>query len=154
MQLPILNTIAKNRTSLLLTVIFSGIAFGFLIIYFFSQLSLTYATFCLAAIVFPFAVIISGDTKRLLWAVLIICLPITVDITLDYTGHFGGVSGYIISLYDMVLATLYFLWFTELIQRKKMNIKFYPEISLPAILLIGFACLSIIPAKHRNYRST
>jgi len=85
MQFTILRKIAKNKTSWLLFVIFSGIASGLLIIRLFSGLKSTFATFCLAAIISPFAVIIVGNSKRLLWTLLVICLPITVDITPYYT---------------------------------------------------------------------
>jgi len=148
MQIPLLSTIAKNKISWSIFVILTGIACGIIIILFFSRLPATYATFCLVAIITPFIAIMYGDSKRLLLLALMICLPITVDITINHTGHKSGAAGYVISIYDIVLAFLYLLWFTELISKKLKNIKFYPEFSLPAISLIGFACLSMIPAKN------
>ena len=118
MQFPLLSTIAKNKISWLLFVTITGIALGIIIILFFRRLPETYATFSLVAIISPFLAIIVGGSKRLLLVALMICLPITVDITINHTGHIGGAAGYVISASDIVLALLYLLWFTELVSKK------------------------------------
>jgi len=151
MQFIVDSSIVKNRFGPFLLAIFAGLAIGFTILFFFSILGLTLATFCSMGILFPFMVIIIGDSKRLLWAILVVCLPISVDYTIGHTGHLGGAAGYMISLHDIVLAVLYLLWFSESISNKKAKIELYPAITFPAVLLIGFACLSIIPAIYPNY---
>jgi O-antigen ligase len=125
-----------------------GTTTGIVIIGFFSFLPVTYAVLFSAALISPFFALIMRDSKRLLWFVLIICLPITVDFTFNHTGHIGGAGGYVISLFDIVLYILYLIWIQDIIARKHVNIKFFPEISIPAIILIVFSFLSIIPAKY------
>ena len=151
MELQNFSGIAKNKISWFFITIFFGIACGLLIIILFSRLPETYASLILLAIIAPFVVIIVGESKHLLLGILVVCLPITVDVTIGYTGHKGGAAGYIVSFYDIVLALLYLIWFLELISKKKFYIKLYPEISLPAILLISFGCLSMISAEYPEY---
>ena len=151
MQLQNFSLIAKNKASWVFFTIFAGIACGVLIIILFSRLPETYAIIIILAIVSPFIVIIVGESKRLLLGILVVCLPITIDITFGYTGHKGGAAGYIVSFYDIVLALLYLLWFSELIAKKEINIELYPVISLPALFLISFACLSTISAEYPDY---
>ena len=131
MPFPITSAIAKNKLSWFMLVIFSGMALGFLILFFFAKLGLTIATFCSLGIIFPFITIIAGDSKRLLWLLLCVFLPVSVDMTLNHTGHVGGAAGLMISFYDIVLAILYLLWFIEIISKKEVKIDFYPEISIP-----------------------
>ena len=140
--------IAKNKVVYTFLVSLTGISCGFLTLLFFFNLPSTFATFAAVAMISPLVLIVSGDSKRLLWFGLVICLPITVDFTINHTGHKGGAGGYVISVFDIILALLYLLWFTELISKKQKNIKFFPEISIPAVFLIGLACLSIIPAQN------
>lgn len=94
----------------------------------------------------PFVILFVGATKRFLWAILVISLPISVDITLGNTGHISGAAGYVISVYDIVLAFLYLLWMVEMVQKKSIGINFFPGISIPAILLILIAALSMFVA--------
>ena len=84
----------------------------------------------------------------MLLAILIVCLPISVDLTIDHSGHVGGAAGIMISAFDMVLLLLYLLWFAELSSKNKRNVRFFPEISIPTILLILVACLSMLRAEH------
>jgi len=151
MQFKHLNIIAKNKISWLFFTIFTGMTCGFIIIILFSRLPETYATIILLAIISPFFAIIIGDSKRLLLGILVVCLPISIDITFGYTGHVGGAAGYIVSFYDIVLAFSYLLWFSELIFKKKTNIELFPVISIPAIFLISYACLSTISAEYPDY---
>ncbi len=147
MEFPLLSKIVKNKIGLPLFVILSGLTFGFFFKFFFYRLSSTYATFCAAVMVLPFIVAITGNIKYLLWTGLIVCLPITVDFTLNHTGHESGAAGYIISIYDMILLALYVLWIFEMVSKKKIEIKFFSVISIPAFFLIGMACLSMVVAQ-------
>ena len=103
----VFNKIVKNQFTVLFVSVLIGITTGIVIIGFFSFLSLTYAVLFSAALISPFFALIMRDAKRLLWFVLIICLPITVDFTINHTGHIGGAGGYVISLFDIVLFILY-----------------------------------------------
>ncbi len=151
MQFPIVGNIVANRFGLFWFVVLSGSLFGFLILLLFLKLPITYAAFGTFGLLFPFVALIMGDTKRLLWAALAICLPITVDITINHTGHIGGPAGYIISFFDIILIFLYLMWFVESIKNKKNEINLLPRISIPAFLLILCAILSFIPSNYPNY---
>jgi O-antigen ligase len=131
-------------------ILVAGILFGFLMIMFFRFLKSTYATFLTFGMMIPFVIMIVGNAKRFLWAILIMCLPITVDITLgsaEYIEHMSGTSGYLLSLFEIVLAGLYIIWFTEIIRRKDMSIDFFPRMTIPALFLIGIAALSMVFAR-------
>lgn len=148
MPLTITSAIAKNKFSWFMLVIFSGLTLGFLILFFFAKLGLTIATFCSLGIIFPFLTIIAGDSKRLLLLFLCLFLTVSVDMTLNHSGHVGGAAGVMISFYDIILAILYLLWFIEIISKKKAKIDFFPEISIPFIALLGLSSLSAISAKY------
>src|SRR4030042_1531748 len=95
----------------------------------------------------PLAIVIVGDAKRFLLAILMICLPITVTITLNRTSHISGAAGYMISIFDIALAALYLLWMIEIFRKKSIRVNFFPQISIPAFFLILMAALSMAFAR-------
>lgn len=121
-----------------------GVAIALLVLYYFRTFSNTYATFLVVATMGPFLIFVAGNTKLMLWGLLTVCLPITVDVTLGDTGHIGGTAGYVISAFDMVLAILYLLWIVEMVRDKSIQIRFFPQITIPAMLLmvIGTATMA------------
>jgi len=132
-------------------ILIAGILFGLLLILFFRGFKPTYATFLTFGMMIPLVITIVGNAKRFLWAILIICLPITVDISLggaEYIEHTSGASGYLLSLFEMVLAGLYVIWFAEIARGKAMSINFFPQITIPAVFLIGIAALSMVFARY------
>lgn len=133
----------------ILTII-GGISCSLLIILFFRLLSNTYATFLTLVLIGPFVFFIVREAKLVLLAILIVCLPITVDITIGHTGHLSGAAGYVISAYDIVLAALYILWMAEIVRKKNIKINFFPQVSIPAIFLFGIASISMIFASYPN----
>jgi len=94
----------------------------------------------------PFIAVLTGDVKRFFLATLVFTLPIQLDITIRHSGHLGGAAGFIISLYDIILAILYILWISELVRNKNAKINFFPRISLPFFFLISLATLSMASA--------
>ena len=148
MYYPFLHKILKNKVAYAFIVSSAGISCGFITLLFFFNLPATFATFAALAMVAPLVVVLSGDSRRVLWALLIVCLPISVDISLGFTEHLGGAPGLMLSLYDVVLAVLYVLWIVELVHNKTRKIRFFPEISVPAFFLILYACLTMIPAVY------
>jgi putative inorganic carbon (HCO3(-)) transporter len=151
MQIPIISIFAKNNIGRLAIALFSGVGAGLIVVFLFFWLPSTYAAFCALGLIAPFFAVIVADTKRLLWAVLTICLPVTVDITINHSGHIGGPAGYIISFFDIALAFLYLFWITESIKNKKYDTSLFPEITIPAFCLLGFVTLSIIPSRYIHY---
>lgn len=137
----------RYRIRIPLLIFMGGIAFGFLLVFFFRFFKNTYATFLTCGLLVPFIVIIVGNSKHFLLAILTMLLPITVDITLNNTGHIGGTAGYVISAFDIVLAVLYLLWFNEMVRKKNLSVDLFPRISIPAFFLIAIAALSMVFAK-------
>ena len=145
---PFFHKIVKNEVAFTVIVSSAGISCGFITLLFFFNLPATFATFAALAMVAPLVVVLSGDSRRVLWALLIVCLPISVDISIGFTEHLGGTPGLMLSLYDVILAALYMLWIVELFHNKKRKIRFFPIISVPAFSLILYACLTMIPAAY------
>lgn len=121
-----------------------GLLFSLLVVMLFLKLTMTYAALVVAALCFVFAIPIVGDLKRMLWALLVIFMPISVDITLNMMpGHTGGAAGYQVSSFDIVLAALYFIWIFELLTQKDQKVKLFPSMSFPAFLLILITWVSL-----------
>jgi len=135
----------KIRVPLL--ILMGGITFGFFMVSFFMFLPSTFATFFTAAMLVPLAIVIMGDAKRFLLAILIICLPVTVTITLGKTEHISGAAGYMVSVFDVVLGALYLIWMIEIFRKKNLRVNFFPQISIPAFFLILTGALSMVFAR-------
>jgi hypothetical protein len=143
-----LSTIAQNRTGFFFLVSFGGMFCGIFLFLLFSRLSATYAVFCTLSIIVPLSMIIFKNSKYVLWSLMIVCLPISIDFTINHSGHLGGAAGYMISFYDIVLFLLYFLWICEMVKKRKFIVKVFPVISLPAVCLISIASLSIVRSRY------
>ena len=143
-----LSTINRNKTGFILLVSFGGMFCSIVLFSLFYKLSATYAVFGALSIIIPFTMIIVKNSKYVLWSLLLICLPISVDFTINHTGHLGGAAGYIISFYDIILFLLYFLWICEFVKKRKFVIKLFPAISLPGVSLICIASLSIVRSRY------
>lgn len=124
-----------------------GVATSFLVVYLFMSLKNTYATLVTFGLMLPFALFILGGTRKPMLAVLTVCLPVTVDFTFGHAGHLSGSAGYIISVFDIVLAILCANWFMNMLSKRSLNIRFFPSISVPAILLMGLAVVSMANAR-------
>ncbi len=135
----------------LMLVLVGGLVCGMIPVFVFLRLPLTYATILSAGLVFPVVALVVGDSKRLLLAALATLLPITVEITPNHTGYVGDIAGYIVSLYDAVLVVLYLMWFGEMVYgRREYQIRFFPAISIPAILLVLVAWASTLVAERQD----
>lgn len=143
-----LQTAAERHKIWLPLLIFAGsITFGFFMITSFLFLPSTFATFFTAAMLVPLVIVIVGDTKRFLLAILVICLPITVAFTLNKTEHISGAAGYVVSAFDAVLGTLYLIWLIDILRKKSAKVNFFPKISIPASCLILMAAISMAFAR-------
>ncbi len=148
MKNTIINIADRYNLGWTLLTFVGGLFYGFMLISGFRSLTMTYATFFAAVLAGPFIIFIVGDSKRILWAILMVCLPVTVDFVIGETDHISGASGYLVSVYDMTLGILYFLWLVEMVKKKNVSINFFPQISIPAIFLIGISAVSMIFASH------
>jgi putative inorganic carbon (HCO3(-)) transporter len=141
----------RYKIGMLLLILMAGIILGFFMFTFFLFLPNTYATFVTFGLMIPLLIVIVGSAKRFLLAILIICLPITVDISLGDTGHIGGTAGYLLSLFDIVLAGLYLFWLLEILGKKNIKVSFFPQISVPAFCLILMAALSMVFSRFPKF---
>ena len=140
--------VERRKIGMPLFILLGGITVGFLVTGFFMFFKNTYATFLVCGLLAPLMIVIYGNAKRFLLAILTILLPITVDIVLNDTGHISGASGYILSAFDIILAALYLLWMIEIFGKKSGKINFFPQISIPAFFLIGTAALSMVFSRY------
>ncbi len=137
----------RYRIGFPLLILVAGIVFGFFMITFFMFLPNTYATFLTVAMMAPLIIIVLGDAKRFLLAILVICLPITVAVTLSKTGHISGAEGYVVSVFDVILGVLYLFWMIDILRKKNITVNFYPKISIPAFVLMIMAAVSMAFAR-------
>lgn len=141
--------VERYKIGLPLLILLGGSAFGFFMVSFFMFLPSTFATFFTVAMMVPLAIVILGDAKRFLLAIVAICLPITVTITFGAIwSHLGGTPGYMVSVFDIALGALYLFWLVEILQKKNTRIKLFPQISIPAFFLILMAALSMVFARY------
>lgn len=148
LEIPVISRIARFRNGIPLIVTVSGLVYGMFIGVLFITLKPTYATLLVAGTVTPFLMMFIGSSKHFLWVVLLLLLPVTLDFTIGHTGHLGGAAGWQISAFDAVLFVLYVMWILELVKKRTFTVRLVPEITIPALLLIGSAAISAINAKH------
>jgi O-antigen ligase len=91
------------------------------------------------AILAPSAVLLINNIKKLILVTLVVDLILGIDIAIQNQGwHRGGPTGYMMSLATISLGIGYALWFIE----KKPKPKFFPTISIPAVIYLGTILLS------------
>jgi putative inorganic carbon (HCO3(-)) transporter len=99
----------------------------------------------LLAGVFPFAVLVIGNLRKILLALIILDIPLQLDIALGSSwvlNYTGAINGYIISVTTICLAILYVLWILEYLVKKGIS-----SIRLPnryLTLYLGITCLSLV----------
>jgi putative inorganic carbon (HCO3(-)) transporter len=146
----VIDKIAKNRWLLPVNIILLGVAIGAFIAYISGRSSNTIALAATLVICFPFVIFINKDIKQILLVGLFLCLPISVDMTLNPTNHAGGASGFMISAFDILLCGLYILWLYEILLKREGSVRFFFPISLPGAALIAAAWISMINAKYTD----
>jgi putative inorganic carbon (HCO3(-)) transporter len=101
----------------------------------------------LLAVLFPFAVLIVGNVRRLFLAIIVLDIPLQLDVNLAYradAAQLGALSGFNISITTISLVALYTLWLSEYLVRAKDRPRLSLHTSLPFALYLGFAILSIL----------
>jgi len=81
-----------------------------------------WAPLAILAIIFPFLAMIVGDARRLLLAMVLLDIPISLDIHLgnrDEALAFGAIGGLGISVTTVALVGLYAIWIGELLGRRR-----------------------------------
>ena len=114
-------------------------------------LSRQWMVLSLAAVMFPFIVMIVGNVRRLLLAAILLDIPFQMDVYLFYredTAQFGALGGLMVSVTTMALAILYALWFVErLTKAPEPRSRSLFRTSLPLGLYVAFGLLSMLAAQ-------
>jgi putative inorganic carbon (HCO3(-)) transporter len=109
-----------------------------------------WAPFLALAALFPFVVMIVGDVRKLLLAVILLELPLHLDVNLLYDGHavaLAAIGGLNISITTFCLAVLYALWWAELMT-KATRLSNYLRASLPLVAYLAAVTLSTVVAQN------
>lgn len=105
--------------------------------------------FVLAAV--PFLIVWYDFFERILLAIFLLTLPIIIDKTFGLREHTGGAKGFIISLHDIALFILIFMWLWRMMLYKDRRIRFFKGYSLPVMGVLFMAVLSMSNAADRLF---
>ncbi len=116
------------------------------------SLSRQWMVLSLAAIIFPFIVMIIGNMRRLLLAAILLDISFQMDVYLFYredTVQFGGtIGGLLVSVTTIALTILYALWLAErLAKPPEPQSRPLFRTSLPLGLYLAFGLLSMLVAQ-------
>ncbi|MFB0536327.1 MAG: hypothetical protein ACETWR_15230, partial [Anaerolineae bacterium] len=107
--------------------------------------SAKWAVVIFTAVAAPAVVLLVNDIKKLILIVLLIDMPFGIDIAIQNHGeHRGGPTGYMVSLMTIVLIVGYALWIVE----RKPKPRFFPEVTIPALLYLFIVALSFFQSPH------
>lgn len=129
-----------------------GIALGGYIVAI-SSLSLRWLPLLALIVICPFGLMISGNVRRVMLALIILDIPFQVDVYLGYRnevaelGAFGGIN---ISITTVILIILYTWWLGGLLLRLDAQPQPILQPSLPLALYLGFVLLSLLVARDRT----
>lgn len=97
------------------------------------------------AISFPFLAFIIGDVRRFLLAASAAILPVTIDVNfMNVFENQAGAHTIGISLQDIFVILLIFLWLVEAASKEGVAFHFYPRLTIPAILYIEACLLTLL----------
>ena len=122
----------------------AGLAFG-LSISRVTQLPNRYFIVFLLSIALPFVAVLFGDIRRFLMVALIVSIPLRIDINFKRIfENQAGASSLGISLSDVFLIVLLFIWILELATREDVpRPRLYPRLTVPALLFFEVSLLSL-----------
>ncbi len=90
--------------------------------------------------------------KIFLLATLIVTLTINVDKTFYFSpGHTGGVSGFVISVWFLMLIGLYVIWFIESFRGIAPKVNFFHHLTIPLLILLAIAMFSTVKATEVKF---
>jgi putative inorganic carbon (HCO3(-)) transporter len=117
-----------------------------------SYLPVRLAILCLIGLVIPFIAILSGNVSRFVLSLLILDITLGLDIHLGYDPRLlADPNGVAFSLTTISLAVLYAIWFTQAVLLRKAKPRFFRQVSLPALCVIGTGLLSILNSTNAQF---
>ena len=129
-----------------------GITIGALLFYAAARMIPIYfiaVLFILAAV--PFLIVWYDFFEKILLAIFLLTLPIIIDKTFGLKEHTGGAKGFIISLHDIALFILIFMWLWRMMLYKDRRIRYFRGYSLPIMGVLFMAVLSMSNAADRLF---
>jgi O-antigen ligase len=111
-----------------------------------SSLPPQWAPLFVAAVLFLALMMLVRDVRKLLLAVILWDIPFRVDIHPGYreeAAQLGAVAGFDISITTIVLVILYVMWIGEFFTKRASTPRPLVQPSLPVILYLAFAVLSV-----------
>lgn len=110
------------------------------------------AVLCLIGLVTPFLAILSGNVKRFVLSLLIFDITLGLDIHLGHDPKvIADPNGVAFSLTTISLVVLYAIWCAEAVLFRKGKPRFFRQVSLPALCLIGTGLLSILNSSNAEF---
>ncbi len=95
------------------------------------------------ALVSLVGLIASGEIRRPFLAVLVFTLPLHLDAYFLFTpDHNGGPMGFRITIGDVLLVALLYLWAAEIATGRHVRLRSFASVTLPAALLVASGMLS------------
>ncbi len=144
-----MNFTADWQSSKSLLAAFLGISSG-LVLFIAGSYETKWLLACIMGIVFFFSIlVITRDLKFFFTLFAAFSLPIRLDfhIIIRET-NYAQLKGLPITIFDMALFVLFFYWVFQILQ-KKSSIRFFPIISVPAIIYICLAGLSAFLSENK-----
>ena len=136
-------TFGKNRIIVLFIIGVISIIAGLVM---FSLMKISYSLIILAeAVLFvTIIVMLARKIKRFLWGILLITIPINIDKNFFLNNsHTGGVEGLVISVWSLVLLSLYIIWLIEYWTVKKEKIHYFSRAIIPLGILLVISIISL-----------
>lgn len=128
-----------------------GLGMGGLLM-FIRTLSDQWSVLLLAAVAGIVIVLLVNDIKKLLLILIAIDAPLGLDIApFTVEGHTGGPGGLEISLMTFVIVIGYALWFLDRSKPKRAPVRYFPLITVPALLFLFTNLLSFFQADFLNF---
>ncbi len=136
------NFMADWQSSKKLLAAFLGISSG-IVLFVAGSYETKWLLACIMGIVFFFsALVITRDLKFLFTLFAAFSLPVRLDFHLIIREtNYAQLKGLPITIFDLVVFVLFFYWVYQIVQ-KKASVRFFPIISIPAIIYICLAGLS------------
>jgi len=94
-------------------------------------------------LIWPVVVQLTGRPWDLLWAMLVLAVPLEFNIHLIYREYVGTFNGIMLTITDAAVFILIFIWIFHM-SSGRQRMQFYASVSVPALLFLAAHLLSIL----------